>query len=146
MHSSTCLNPTHIQRMAAVCQFTLTCSHGPIFISFVSVTTFRVGLEALICSLLFSKCSAKNYRLSLILPGQYQHLSPGCQPSSEIPHQIKLTQARLTVLIRRTCLRPLPLQRNFYWQLLESTRHGWLPKPRFGTPSNNCWTMNGLRK
>ena len=44
----------------AVFQFTLTCSHGPIFICFVSVTTFSVALEALICSLLVSKCSAKN--------------------------------------------------------------------------------------
>jgi hypothetical protein len=35
------------QIIAAVFQFTLTCSHGPIFISFVSVTTFLVALEAL---------------------------------------------------------------------------------------------------
>jgi len=66
-------------------KFTLTCSHRPIFISFVSVTAFLVALEALHCSLLFSKCSAKNYRLSLILTGQYQHLFPGCQPSSKFP-------------------------------------------------------------
>src|SRR5258707_6172450 len=47
-----------------------------------------------ICSLLFSKCSAKNYRLSLILTWQYQHSFRGCQPSSKIPHQTESTQAR----------------------------------------------------
>ncbi len=49
----------------AVFQFTLTCSHGPIFICFVSVTTFSVALEALICGLLFSK----KLRLFLTLMG-----------------------------------------------------------------------------
>ena len=34
--------------------------------------------------------------------GQNQHLFPGCQPSSRIPHQIQSTQARLSVLIRRS--------------------------------------------
>src|SRR5258708_29793649 len=48
----------------AVCLFTLTCSHRPIFICFVSVATFLVALDALICGLLFSKCSAKNLWLS----------------------------------------------------------------------------------
>jgi len=48
----------------AVFQFTLTCSHRPIFICFVSVATFLVALDALICGLLFSKCSAKNLWLS----------------------------------------------------------------------------------
>ena len=42
-----------------VFQFTLTCSHGPIFICFVCVTTSLVAPDALICSLLFSKCSAQ---------------------------------------------------------------------------------------
>jgi hypothetical protein len=28
----------------------------------------------------------------------------------------------------------------------ETTRHGWPPKPRFGTLGNNYWTMNGPRK
>src|SRR6266481_4255404 len=91
-------------------KFTLTCSYRPIFVCFVRVTTFLVALEALICSLLFSKCSAKNYRLSLILTGQYQHLFPGCQPSSKIPHQIKSTQARLPVPILQTN-RSFPLVR-----------------------------------
>src|SRR5882762_6118447 len=27
----------------------------------------------------------------------------------------------------------------------ETTRHGWLPKPRFGTLGNNYWTMKGPR-
>jgi hypothetical protein len=36
-------------------QIFLPCSDSPRFISFVSVTTFLVSLEALICSLLFSK-------------------------------------------------------------------------------------------
>src|SRR5258708_17145459 len=48
----------------AVCLFTLTCSHRPIFICFVTVATFLVALDALICGLLFSKCSAKNLWLS----------------------------------------------------------------------------------
>jgi len=34
------------------------------FICFVSVATFLVALDALICGLLFSKCSAKNLWLS----------------------------------------------------------------------------------
>src|SRR5882762_8216487 len=34
--------------------------------------------------------------------GRNQHLFPGCQPSSRIPHQIQSTQARLSVLIRRS--------------------------------------------
>jgi len=42
---------------------------------------------------------SKNYRLSLILTGQYQHSFRGCQPSSKIPHQIKSTQARFTGLM-----------------------------------------------
>src|SRR5882762_939659 len=100
--------------MVEVFQFTLTCSHRPIFISFVSVTAFLVALEALICSLLFSKCSAKNYRLSLILTGQYQHLFPGCQPSSKIPHQIKSTQARLPVPIWWNFLQPDFLDRTSF--------------------------------
>ena len=33
------------------------------------MTAFPIALEALICSLLFSKCSAKDYALSLILTG-----------------------------------------------------------------------------
>jgi hypothetical protein len=28
---------------------------------------------------------------------------------------------------------------------IETTRHGWLPKPRFGTLGNNYWTMKGPR-
>src|SRR5258708_37784046 len=34
------------------------CPHSTIFVCFVSVTTFAVVPESLICSLLFSKCSA----------------------------------------------------------------------------------------
>jgi hypothetical protein len=49
---------------------------------------------------MLSKCSARNYRLSLILTEQYQHLLPSCQPSSKIPHQIQSTQARFSVPIR----------------------------------------------
>src|SRR6266404_5452110 len=105
-------------------QFTLTCSHRPIFISFVSVTAFLVALEALICSLLFSKCSAKNYRLSLILTGQYQHLFPGCQPSSKIPHQIKSTQSHLPVLILYTN-RNFPLARDSGGTMRTAKNKSW---------------------
>jgi hypothetical protein len=41
--------------------------------------------------------------------------------------------------------RPLPLQCTIFWWLLETTLHGWLPKPHFGTASNNYWTVNGPR-
>src|ERR1700680_3742568 len=34
---------------------------------------------------------------------------------------------------------------HHFWELFETTRHVWLPKPLFGTPSNKYWTMNGPR-
>src|SRR5467141_4615588 len=59
--------PRNTDRHRPESPFTLTCSYRPIFICLVSVTAFPVALEALICSLLFSRCSAKDYGLSLIL-------------------------------------------------------------------------------
>ena len=57
-------NDQGIWSVAPVFQFTLTCSHRPISVCFVRITAFLVALEALICGLLFSKCSAKNLWLS----------------------------------------------------------------------------------
>jgi len=44
--------------VAAVCQFTLTRSHGSLFVCLVSVTNSSLSLKPLICSVLLRKCSA----------------------------------------------------------------------------------------
>src|SRR6266478_961820 len=85
----------------AVFQFTLTCSHRPIFICFVSVATFLVALGALICGLLFSKCSAKNLWLSSLNWALNRQYGLVAKPPVN-PHQIQSIRARLSVLIRRS--------------------------------------------
>ncbi len=51
-------------------------------------------------------------------------------------------EIRLTLLERMAGATRLELATS---AVTETTRHGWLPKPRFGTLGNNYWTMNGPR-
>ncbi len=49
--------------VAAVCQFTLTRSHGSLFVCLVSVTNSSLSLKPLICSVLLSKCMRRVPRI-----------------------------------------------------------------------------------
>src|SRR6266481_1751051 len=85
--------------MAAVCLFTLTCSHRPILVCFVSATNSWVAPKTLICSLLLSKCSARTRRLFL-----RSDRAPEFRVASHAvnSNHLQSTQARLSVVIGPT--------------------------------------------
>src|SRR6266481_8424641 len=85
--------------MAAVCLFTLTCSHRPILVCFVSVTNSWVAPKTLIYSLLLSKCSARTRRLFLRSDGAPEFRVASHAVNS---NQLQSTQARLSVVIGPT--------------------------------------------
>ena len=66
---------------------------------FVSITSLSVAPQALICSLLLSKCSARIPVVPRLIPRQS---TPDCQNHAVNPHRFQSTQGRLSVLIRRS--------------------------------------------